>query len=74
MDPVISYNFAEIDASVSHDIAATSARLHAALEQVELGGGEGAAEIDEASFGRAVANRTAKLPHRHHPANLPVRA
>ena len=35
MDPVISYNFAEIDASVSHDIAATSARLHAALDDPE---------------------------------------
>lgn len=34
MEPVISYNFAEIDAAVSHDIAATSARLHAALDDL----------------------------------------
>lgn len=34
MDPVISYNFAEIDAAVGQDIAATSARLNAALEDL----------------------------------------
>ena len=34
MDPILSYNFAEIDGSVGRDIHATSARLNAALEDL----------------------------------------
>jgi WXG100 family type VII secretion target len=36
MDPVLSYNFAEIEFSVRQDIHATSARLNAALEDLRL--------------------------------------
>jgi WXG100 family type VII secretion target len=35
MDPVLSYNFAEIDALVRQDIHTTSARLNAALEDLQ---------------------------------------
>jgi WXG100 family type VII secretion target len=34
MDPVLSYNFAEIEFSVRQDIHATSARLNAALDDL----------------------------------------
>lgn len=34
MDPVLSYNFAEIDAVVRQDIMATSARFNAALDDL----------------------------------------
>ncbi|MGY4712477.1 WXG100 family type VII secretion target [Mycolicibacterium sp. CBM1] len=34
MDPVLSYDFAEIDAAVLADITATSARLRAALDDL----------------------------------------
>lgn len=36
MDPVLSYNFAEIEFSVRQDIHATSARLNAALDDLRL--------------------------------------
>jgi WXG100 family type VII secretion target len=34
MDPVLSYNFAEIDAVVRQDIVTTSARLRAAMDDL----------------------------------------
>jgi len=34
MNPILAYNFDEIDAVVRHDIHATSARLRAALEDL----------------------------------------
>jgi WXG100 family type VII secretion target len=34
MDPVLSYNFAEIDAVIREDILTTSARFNAALEDL----------------------------------------
>ncbi len=34
MDPVLTYNFAEIDFSVRQDIHATSSRLNAALDDL----------------------------------------
>jgi WXG100 family type VII secretion target len=36
MDPVLSYNFAEIEFAVRQDIHATSARLNAALDDLRL--------------------------------------
>ena len=36
MDPVLSYNFAEIEFTVRQDIHATSARLNAALDDLRL--------------------------------------
>jgi WXG100 family type VII secretion target len=35
MDPVLSYNFGEIEHSVRHDIHATSARFNAALGELK---------------------------------------
>ncbi len=35
MDPVLSYNFGEIEHSVRHDIHSTSARLNAALDELK---------------------------------------
>jgi WXG100 family type VII secretion target len=34
MDPVLSYNFGEIEYSIRHEIHTTSARLNAALEEL----------------------------------------
>jgi WXG100 family type VII secretion target len=34
MDPVLSYNFGEIEHSVRQEIHSTSARLHAALDEL----------------------------------------
>ena len=36
MDPVLSYNFAEIEFTVRQDIHATSSRLNAALDDLRL--------------------------------------